>query len=103
MPVETWEQGLTQFYYDCVNYWNVAFGLGEDDSIKLATKDCLALHSWPFSPKGPEMPEDIKNWYHSWLKEYDYYLQPISRRGVNLILNKLPGHKYWLAYKAYDD
>lgn len=100
---EVWMDGLRQFYYDCVNHWFSSFGLGEDDSIKLAIKDCLWLHSWPFSPKGPEMPEEIKAQYHTWLKKESFYLNPISRNGVNRILKKLPNHEYWIKYKACDD
>lgn len=99
---EDWKDSLLQFYYECVRFWSTDLNLGEDDCIKMATQDCLKLTAWPYVPKGPTIPEDIKVWYHEWLKSEDFYLKPLSRAGVNKILAKYP-NEFWRNYKAYND
>ena len=86
------------FYYQCCNFWSTSFGLCEDDSIKLAIKDCEHITHVPWSPKGPLVPEDVKQKWIASIKD-NFYNRPISLAGVKKIQEKLPHSLFWKQYK----
>lgn len=69
MTKEQWMQVLTQFYYDCVDFWSRE-GLTEDEAIRKATTDVANTRHYPYAPNGELIPEDIKEEFLKNIPEY---------------------------------
>ena len=62
-------QVLTQFYYDCVDFW-CRQGLTEDRAIKVAAADVENVGHYPYAPNGEPIPEDVKKEFLENIPEY---------------------------------
>lgn len=57
---EQWLQVLNQFYNDCFDFW-MREGLDETQSKAKAKNDIKNVGYYPYVPKGPAIPDEIKS------------------------------------------